>query len=155
VAEFTLADEEFQPLAKQIFEDNDYKFNVEPREIVFLRSDKKKDAYAYARRISGEYELLTKEKKYFIVIINENFDMESDETKKWIILHEMYHCRYDEDKGKYILVKHNVEDFAILLKNPRPDLDLVKRYKYKSPEKKNEKVIEIDEKEEGGIKQLK
>jgi hypothetical protein len=139
--QFKLSDSEFQPLLKQIFDDNQKKIengeehfpiNVEPDKIICLRlmagGGKK---YAYVKPITGEYSLLT-EAKYFLVLCNEQFDfLPSIEKKKWVLLHEYCHCWYNKEKEEYETVKHNVENFTFLLKGRGEwDIDLVKNYKW-------------------------
>ena len=74
--EFKEAGEEFLPMAKELYEKHkgDLHLSVEPEEVMFLRSDSKRKAFAYCKRVTDEYVLLT-DKKYFIVIINKYFDI--------------------------------------------------------------------------------
>ncbi len=130
---FKLADEEIQPIAKELFEKHKQSLNllVDPVKVTFLRSDrKKKNAYAYCKQIRGEYSFLTP-KKFFIVIVSENFDgLESNDQKKYVILHELKHLFYDlDDEGgdKYGLIDHNIKDFQQLLINPNWNLGLVSK----------------------------
>lgn len=125
---FKAADEEFAAMAKELYlkHKGDLGLTVDPSRVFFLRSDKKKRAYAYCKLICREYEQLTT-KKFFIVIINENYDnLNSDEKKKYVILHELKHLDYDEEKDKYHLLKHSLEDFHELLINPAWNLEIVK-----------------------------
>lgn len=127
------ANEEFDSIAKELFELNREKLrlSVDPSKVIFLRSNQKTKntstiRYAYCRRIHGEYELLTT-KKFFIVIMSENFDaLETDDMRKYVILHELNHLHFDEDKEKYCLLKHNLQEFNQLLVNPAWNLSLVK-----------------------------
>lgn len=130
---FKSADEEFQPIAKELFDKHRQNLNllVDPVKVMFLRSDKKKkNAHAYCRLIRGEYTLLTN-KKFFIVVVSKNFDeLDSEEKKKYVILHELKHLFFDldnEEKDKYALIKHNIEDFQQLLVNPKWNLGLVSK----------------------------
>ena len=128
MSHFKVVDEEFQPIAKMLFEKHREKLNltVDPSKVMFLRSDKKKKAYAYCKLIHGEYELLTT-KRFFIVIVNENYDsLASNDEKKYVILHEMMHVDLNLDNDKYRLLKHNLEEFGQLLINPKWNLDLVR-----------------------------
>lgn len=128
---FQQADEEFQPLLKQIFEQNTFegRINVEPEKIMVLRSNaKSKTKIAYTKLISGEYALLT-EKKYFMVIISDNFDRMDNDEQKWTVLHEYCHCYLNAD-GEYVIIDHNIKDFTYLLKNAAHDTDLVDGYKF-------------------------
>lgn len=148
--QFVNADEEFQPLLKQIYQENlknaeageeHFPINVEPKRIICLRSipgaGKK---YAYVRPILGEYRLLT-EARYFMVICSANFDVvPSIERKKWIILHEFCHAWFDEEKQDYKTRKHDIEDFTFLLKNPNPNTELVKNFKYQQEKMFTEKI---------------
>lgn len=124
---FSNADEEFQKIAKDLFEKFKDKFelDVDPEQIMFLRADSTKKAYAYCKPISDEYRLLT-EKKFFIVIVNKRFnELQSDAEKKHVILHELKHC-YVTDSGKSRLIKHNLEDFSELLKDPSWNVEIIK-----------------------------
>ena len=124
--EFKEAGEEFLPMAKELYEKHksDLHLSVEPEEVMFLRSDSKRKAFAYCKRVTDEYVLLT-DKKYFIVIINKYFDLlKTEEQKKYVILHEMMHLFQDED-GKYKLLDHNLKEFRELLKDPNWNLLLV------------------------------
>ena len=124
--EFKEAGEEFLPMAKELYEKHkgDLHLSVEPEEVMFLRSDSKRKAFAYCKRVTDEYVLLT-DKKYFIVIINKYFDiLKTEEQKKYVILHEMMHLFQDED-GKYKLLDHNLKEFRELLKDPEWNLLLV------------------------------
>jgi predicted SprT family Zn-dependent metalloprotease len=138
--QFVNSDEEFQPLLRQIYESNlksvedgedHLPINVEPKKIICLRLQSgggKK--LAYIKPIRGEFRLLT-EARYFLVICNDQFNgITSNEHKKWIILHEYLHTLWNEEKQDYETRDHNIKDFAEIVKNPEPNLDLVKKYKY-------------------------
>jgi len=123
---FKEANEEFLPIAKDIFEKHSEDLNliVEPEKVIFLRTDSKKKAYAYCKRITDEYELLT-DKKFFIVIVNKYFDLlKTDAMKRYVLLHEMKHLHIT-DNGQYKLIDHNLKEFRELLKNPEWNLLLV------------------------------
>lgn len=139
------ADEEFAIMAKELYEKHhdDLDLYVHPSKVLFLRtSRKKKDAYAYCKLIHGEYELLT-DKRFFIVIVSENFDtLDTDDKKKYVILHELKHLHFDDDKEKYGIIKHTLQDFHQLLVNPRWNLDLVKS------DDKKKKEVEVQEEEQ-------
>ena len=126
---FKSADEEFGEIAKELFDEHKHKLNlmVDPSRVLFLRSEKKKkNAYAYCKMIRGEYELLTP-KKFFIVIVSENFDaLLTDKERKYVILHELKHLYYDDEKETYALLKHSLQDFHQLLVNPSWNLELIK-----------------------------
>lgn len=125
---FKAADEEFGEIAKELFDEHKDKLNlmVDPSRVLFLRSEKKKkNAYAYCKMIRGEYELLTN-KKFFIVIVSENFDaLPTDKERKYVILHELKHLYYDDEKERYTLLKHSLQDFHQLLVNPSWNLELI------------------------------
>jgi predicted metallopeptidase len=126
MAEFVDAKEEFLPIAEELYEKHQQSLNltVEPSLVMFLRSDSRRKAFAYAKRVTDEYELLT-DKKYFIVIINKYFNLlRTDEERKYVLLHEMMHLFMDEN-GKYKLLDHNLKEFKELLKNPEWNLLLV------------------------------
>lgn len=124
---FKNADEEFQILAKTLYEQHKTSLglNVPPDRVIFLRSGKKKNVYAYCMKISGEYQYLT-DKWFFIVIISENYDSLTDVKKKYVILHELKHLFYDDEKEKTALLKHSIEGFADMLVNSNWNLDLIK-----------------------------
>lgn len=122
---FTKADEEFLPVAQDIFEKhrNDLGLTVEPKDVMFLRTDSRRKAFAYCKRVTDEYELLT-EKKFFIVMVNKYFNLlKTDAEKRYVLLHEMKHLYFDGDK--YKLLDHNLKEFKELLKNPEWNLLLV------------------------------
>lgn len=124
--EFKEAEKEFLPIAQELFEQHKKTLNltVEPEDIYFLRSDSKKKAYAYVKRVTDEYELLT-DKKYFMVIINKYFDLlQTDAEKRYVILHEMKHLWKDEE-DRYKMLDHNLKEFRELLQNPEWNLLLV------------------------------
>jgi len=125
---FKIADEEFGEIAKELFDEHKHKLNlmVDPSRVLFLRSEKKKkNAYAYCKVIRGEYEFLTN-KRFFIVIVSENFDaLTTDKERKYVILHELKHLYYDDEKGTYALLKHSLQDFHQLLVNPSWNLELI------------------------------
>lgn len=143
---FVRANEEFESIANELFSKHskDLGLFVHPSKVMFLRSGKiKKNAYAYCKMIHGEYELLT-DKRFFIVIVNENFDsLKTDEEKKYVILHELKHLHYDDETGKYGLIKHSLQDFHQLLVNPSWNLQLVKNEdeEDETETENNEKVI--------------
>ena len=123
---FTEAEKEILPIAKELFEKNKEKLGltVEPKDIYFLRSDSKKKAFAYVKKVTDEYTLLT-EKKFFLVIVSKYFDLlKTDAEKKYVILHEMMHLLVDEF-GKYKMIDHNLKEFRELLQNPEWNLLLV------------------------------
>ena len=128
MGKFKQADEEFSETAKKLFEMHrtDLNLSVDPSKILFLRTAKKKGAFAYCQRIHGTYEMLTN-KKFFIVVVSENFDnLKTEEQKQYVILHELMHCHYDVDTEKYGILKHTLEDFHPLITNPNWNLELVK-----------------------------
>lgn len=123
---FTKADDEFQKTAKELFDrfKDKFELDVEPEKIIFLRTDGTKKKYAYCMPIRDEYQLLT-DKKFFIVIVSKVFDnLQTEKEKKHVILHELKHC-YLSDSGKPQLVKHNLEDFAQLLKDPTWNTEII------------------------------
>lgn len=122
--------EEFNEIAKELY--IKYKetlcLTVDPSRVIFLRTEKKRGKYAWCKLIHGEYELLGTNKKFFIVIVSENFDqLDTEEKKKYVILHELKHLHYDDEKDKYSLLKHDLEAFQELLINPKWNLELIKR----------------------------
>ena len=136
---FKIADKEFHEVAVEIYKKFEGLLSVHPDEMVFLRTDREANKYAYAKMIRGEYELLT-QKKFFIVIISEPFDkLDSEEKKKWVLLHEMLHCQYSDDKGKYHMVDHDVKNFSVLMKDATWNTEMVKDIK-NIPKIKDEKV---------------
>lgn len=123
---FTKADDEFQKTAREIFDTLKDRFNltVSPEHIMFLRTESEKKAFAYCKIISDEYKLLT-DKKFFIVIISNKFDgLDSDAKRRHTILHELMHCHVSES-GKSQLIKHNLEDFGQLIKDPSWNMDIM------------------------------
>jgi len=123
---FTHAEEEFLPIASELFETHkdNLRLTVDPSLVMFLRSDSRRKAFAYAKRVTDEYELLT-EKKFFIVIIDKYFNLlKSDSEKRYVLLHEMMHL-YQDENDKYKLLDHNLKEFKELLKNPEWNLLLV------------------------------
>ncbi len=128
---FQNADEEFSKIAKELYETHQKTLDltVNPDRVMFLRIEKKKGKYAWCKLIHGEYEQLTN-KKFFIVVVSENFDMlDSDEKKRYVILHELKHLHYDNEKDRYGLLKHDLEEFQELLINPHWNLDILKSKK--------------------------
>jgi len=122
---FIKADEEFLPIAEEIFEmhKDDLGLTVEPEKVMFLRTDSRRKAFAYCKKVTDEYELLT-DKKFFIVFVNKYFNLLKTETeKRYVILHEMKHLYFDDEK--YKLLDHNLKEFKELLKNPEWNLLLV------------------------------
>lgn len=133
MSSFKVADEEFAPIAKELYlkHKEELDLTVDPSRIFFLRSDKKtkqskRRRFAYCKLISREYELLTTN-RFFIVIMSENYDTLSDAEKKYVILHELKHLDYDDEKEKYHLLNHNLEDFHELVINPNWNLEMVKQ----------------------------
>lgn len=124
---FEEATEEFLPIAKEIFEKHkdSLHLTVDPSLVMFLRTDSRRKAFAYAKCVREEYELLT-DKKFFIVIVNKYFDrLKTDGEKRFVILHEMKHLDVTDDE-KYRLLDHNLKEFHELLQNPTWNLELVK-----------------------------
>lgn len=128
MTKFTKADDEFSIMAKELYLEHQKQLGltVHPSRVMFLRKEKKKGAFAYCKRIGAEAELLT-DKKFFIVVVSENYDaLESEEQKEYVILHELKHLHYDDEKDKYCRLKHNVENFTDLLVNPNWNLSMIK-----------------------------
>lgn len=146
------ANEEFQPLLKQIFEDNRKKLengeeclpiNVEPSRIICLRRLMGGgDKTAYIRPIKGEYRFLT-ELRYFMVICNDQWANLTEAQRKMAILHEYCHCWWDQESQEYKTRKHNIEDFTFLLRDSRENLELVEKFEYVS------KVYDDDDMDKG------
>lgn len=123
---FIEADKEFLPIAQELFERHKDSLNltVDPTDVMFLRTDSRRKAFAYCKKVTDEYELLT-DKKFFIVIVDKYFNLlKTEEEKKYVLLHEMMHLLLDEE-GKYRLLDHNLKEFKELLKNPEWNLLLV------------------------------
>ena len=122
---FKQADEEFLPIAKDIFEKHkNLGLTVDPELVMFLRTDSKRKAFAYCKKVTDEYELLT-DKKFFIVIVDKYFNLlKTDSEKRYVLLYEMKHLWLTEDM-KYKLLDHNLKEFRELLKNPEWNLLLV------------------------------
>lgn len=126
---FENANEEFSKLATELYlkHKETLDLTVNPDRVMFLRTEKKKGKYAWCRAIRGEYELLTN-KKFFIVIVSENFDMlGSEDKRRYVILHELKHLHYDDETNKYNLLKHDLEEFQELLINPKWNLEILKK----------------------------
>lgn len=124
--EFKEADKEFLPMAQELFEKHQNKLHltVDPEEVMFLRSDSKRKAFAYCKRVTDEYVLLT-DKKFFIVVVNKYFNLlKNDNEKRYVILHEMLHL-YKNENDQYKLLDHNLKEFRELLKDPNWNLLLV------------------------------
>lgn len=124
---FKFANDELKKIAEELFNKHktDLNLTVHPDKVVFMRSDKKKNAYAYCQLIHGPYELMMPDKKFFIVIVSENFDeLATQEEKEWVLLHELTHLHYDQDKDKFNLRKHDIQDFHELLVDPKWNLRL-------------------------------
>ena len=120
--------EEFDAVALELYmkHKDDMQLTVHPSDVWFMRSDKKKKAYAYCKVISREFKLLTK-KNFIIVIIDQNFDaLTSEDEKRYVILHELMHLHYNDEKDRYGLLKHTLEDFHALLVNPKWNLELTR-----------------------------
>jgi hypothetical protein len=125
---------EFDAMAQELYEahKDTLELSVPPSRVIFMRSDKKKKAYAYCKLISREYELLTNN-RFFIVIVNENFDaLKSEDERRYVILHELKHLHYNDEKDKFALLKHTLEDFHALLVNPKWNLELTRNKESKT-----------------------
>lgn len=145
MTEFTEADEEFLPMAKELFEmhKNKLGLTVDPSLVMFLRSDTKMKAFAYCKSVKNEYELLT-DKKFFIVIVNKFFNrLKSETEKRYVLLHEMKHLNVNED-GRYNLLDHNLKEFRELLLNPSWNLLLVNNGKEEDKPIEGEVKIGLD-----------
>jgi predicted metallopeptidase len=129
--EFKLSKEELGKIAEEISVESVIPIDAAISRIIFCLSNEKRQAYAYTRLITGPYKLIAGEKQFFIVAIEEHWNKLNDEERKWVILHELHHCAYTKD-GEPCLRKHDVEDFEVLLKDPKWNLDLVKVKKPKA-----------------------
>ncbi len=146
------AEKEFLPMAKELYEKHakDLNLCVEPENVMFLRTDSKKKAYAYCKLVRDEYELLTN-KKFFIVIVSKYFDLlKTEREKKYVILHEMKHL-FVKDNGGYALLDHNLKEFQELLQNPAWNLALIG--KEDIPEKIDNKEVNLCDFEQCGFNQ--
>jgi hypothetical protein len=142
---FEEADEEFLPIAKDLFEKHKDNLNllVDPSMVMFLRSDGRRKAFAYCKVVRDEYELLT-DKKFFIVIVDKYFDrLKTDKEKRYVILHEMKHLFVD-DNERYRLLDHNLKEFQELLQNPAWNLELVTDEKEEVVDSKGGTKIGLD-----------
>lgn len=125
---FKSANEEFAQMAKELYEQHkkELGLTVDPSKVIFLRVEKKKGCYAYCKMVSGECATLT-DKRFFIVIISENFDnLKTLDEKKYALLHELHHLHYDDEKDKYHLLKHNLENFQSMVVNAAWKLEMIK-----------------------------
>jgi predicted metallopeptidase len=118
-----------EPIAADLFKSQPVRLEVSPDKIIFASTTEKRNAFAYTKMITGVTKLLT-DSEFFIVLVEEHWNKLKDEEKRWVLLHEMYHCIYSKT-GEPTLRKHDVEDFEILLKDPQWNLDLIKPKKQK------------------------
>jgi predicted metallopeptidase len=85
--------------------------HVDLEQIEFVKRDAQKDKYADIRRLRFPASLYTD--KMFIVSTYMDFDLLDDAGKEVVIWHELLHIN-PEDPEK--LKKHDIEDFAVILK---------------------------------------
>ena len=112
---FKKADDEFQKIAGELFREHKVSLGltVDPVKISFLRSDKKKKSkgktvFAYTKLIHGEYAFLT-EKKFFIVIVCQNYDELDDKTKKLQLQFNYWISMFEAKYGDILIFYNNFD----------------------------------------------
>jgi hypothetical protein len=122
---FSDATNELKPIADLLYKEQPITLEVPPARIKFLMSKEKRTAYAYTRLITGPYLTISGDYEFFIIGVEEHWSKLTPEQQKWVVLHEMYHCSYNQ-KGENAIRKHDVEDFEILLNDAKWNLELVR-----------------------------
>lgn len=85
-------------------------------DMVFLyKFADKSDWAGQCRLIKGVWEAIT-DKKVMISLWHENWVKKSTSEKALLLFHEICHIGYDDDKAKYTIIKHDVEDFREILR---------------------------------------
>jgi len=123
---FEDATKELHPLAEDIIKHApDLLSKVDPSKIVFLFSkENKQTLYAYVKLVTEPYNVLDPSKDFFVIVIQHKWVTLNEKEKRYVLLHELFHCMYDE-KGIPKLRKHTLENFEELVKDPAWNLDLV------------------------------
>ena len=122
----------FMPLLKKFYENQPVALNVEPERIIIIKCYKKKNytsfrSIANTRLVGGVWSFIIPDIKFIITVFDEIYKTLSEEQKEYVILHEYYHCGYDEEKEKYGLRGHDIENFTSMIKNPEWDLSIVNK----------------------------
>jgi hypothetical protein len=135
----------YEKLMEELFDKQPLPLNVNPSEIVILQFNRKapQGVFGQTHLVYGVYEFLT-EFKYFIVLFEENMKHLDDNQVKYVLLHEYFHCVVDEERNKYYLRKHDVQNFGNMLEKPTWKLDLVKDFKNSLIKKDNDGEVERD-----------
>ena len=105
---------EVKEIATKIINDNTFVF---PRNcpILYLFIDKSKSFWGKCSKAS---EIMTIASGYeFVIVINhEQWQILNDTQREGLVYHELCHCGYDSEKGKYYIVDHDVEEFSSVIR---------------------------------------
>ena len=90
--------------------------HIDLREIQFAwRFSEKSKYHARTKLIRGDNRIFT-DKKISIVVWRKSWKAHDEAWQALLIYHELKHILEPNKKGEYRLVKHDVEDFAFLIK---------------------------------------
>jgi glucosamine 6-phosphate synthetase-like amidotransferase/phosphosugar isomerase protein len=116
-AKYELASNEVIELTRKVINMFPEKFihiKVEDLHFIFKDVDKSKVA-AHVRKLSGSLQTLT-QKKIEFCMWKTYWEQSNQFERMRVIYHELTHIGYDDDKQKYQMVRHDIEEFKESLK---------------------------------------
>ena len=115
-AKFEVADSTVESIAEQVVERFNKKFlHINLQDVYFAFKDSASSTYrAQTKLIRGIASSLTT-KKLAITVWKQHWNTSDDVERMLIMYHEFLHIYYNDDKKKYVLKKHDVENFREML----------------------------------------
>lgn len=115
-ATYTPAPPEVEVMCKKVMSTYPDKFGkINANDIVFAFKDAEKSKYhAQVRLLKGVTQIFTN-KKIGIIVFKPSWETFDEGKRALLIKHELTHVLWDEEKEKYKLKKHDVEDFEEII----------------------------------------
>lgn len=89
--------------------------HLDPEQIVLVFKDSEKSSwYGQTRLIKGVWQVIT-DKAVLMTLWKNAWNAKTPSWQALLIYHELLHIGWDDEKG-YKLIKHDIEDFAEVLK---------------------------------------
>lgn len=117
MSKYEVADTSVHQMLAQVVSTHPDKFiHVNPDDVHAVFKDSLKSSWrARIRIVSGYLSTLTN-KKFVLEVHKADWDSSTTEERALVVFHELMHIVFDEEKNKYKLRKHDVQDFYEVLK---------------------------------------
>lgn len=115
-AKFEVADHTVDDIAEKLIEKFSKKFlHINLQDVYFVFKDSIKSKWrAQTHLVGGVLSSFTK-KKVTITVWKQHWITSNEVERMLILYHEFLHITYDDDKKKYVLNRHDIENFREML----------------------------------------